>query len=193
MSTDTDSVDLVDDLTVGYIAQAALLAALTAALAQISFPYPLSPAPVTMQVFGVFLAGIVLGPVWGGVTMVLYLTLGAIGLPVFAGGGAGLGTLLGPTGGYLLSYPFAAALIGALVHRGTGLRDPADVPTVTVAAALVAGTLLIYAGGAVGLMLVASYGVTEAVIAGGVVFFPAEAVKIAAAVAVAASGALPTR
>ena len=193
MSTDTDSVDLVDDLTVGFLAQAALLAALTAALAQVSFQYPLSPAPVTMQVFGVFLAGIVLGPVWGAVTLVLYLAVGAIGLPVFALGGAGPGTLFGATGGYLLSYPFAAALVGAIVHRGTDLRDPATVSIPVVTAALVAGTLLIYAGGVAGLMAVAGYGLSGAVVGGAVVFFPAEAVKIAAAVAVARSGQLPTR
>lgn len=193
MSTDTDSVELVDDLTVGFVAQAALLAALTAALAQVSFQYPLSPAPVTMQVFGVFLAGIVLGPVWGAVTLVLYLAVGAIGLPVFALGGAGPGTLFGSTGGFLLSYPVAAALIGAVVHRGTDLRDPAAVPIAVIVAALVAGTLLIYAGGAAGLMIVAGYGLSEAVIGGAVVFFPVEAVKIAAAVAVARSGRLPMR
>lgn len=193
MSTDTDSVELVDDPTVLHIATAALLAALTAALAQVSFPYPLSPAPITMQVFGVFLAGIVLGPLWGAASVVLYLAVGAIGLPVFALGGAGPGTLFGPTGGYLLSYPVAAALIGAVVHRGVDLRDPADVSPWVLAAAMAAGTLLIYAGGVIGLLLVAGYGLSDAVIAGAVVFFPAEAVKIAAAVAVARSGRLPSR
>ncbi|WP_323191359.1 biotin transporter BioY [Halostella sp. PRR32] len=193
MSTDTDSVELVGDRTVEDIATAALLAALTAALAQLSFPYPLSPAPVTMQVFGVFLAGIVLGPLWGPASVVLYLTVGAIGLPVFATGGAGPGTLVGPTGGFLLSYPFAAALIGAVVHRGSSLRDPATVSKPVLAGAMVAGTLLIYAGGAAGLMIVAGYSLSDAVIAGAVVFFPAEAVKIAATVAVARSGRLPSQ
>jgi biotin transport system substrate-specific component len=192
MSTDTDSVELIDDRRVELIAIAALLAALTAALAQVSFPYPLSPAPVTMQVFGIFLAGVVLGPLWGAASVVLYLAVGAIGLPVFALGGAGPGTLLGPTGGYLLSYPFAAALIGAVVHRGTDLRDPATVSVPVLAGAMAAGTLLIYAGGVAGLITVAGFGLPDAVIAGAVVFFPAEAVKIAAAVAVAWSGRLPT-
>ena len=193
MSTDTDSVDLVDDLTVGYIAQAALIAALVGAGAYVSFPIPLSSVPVTLQVLGVFLAGIVLGPVWGVVSMVLYLTVGAIGVPVFAGGGAGLGTLFGPTAGYLWSYPIAAGLIGALVHRGTDLRDPADVSLPVLVGALVAGTVVIYALGVAGLVAIAGYGIEGAVSAGALVFVPGEALKIAVAAAIAKSGALPTR
>ncbi|WP_135821791.1 biotin transporter BioY [Halostella litorea] len=193
MSTDTDSVELVDDLTVGYVAQAALLAAFVGAGAYVSFPLPFSSVPVTLQVLGVFLAGIVLGPVWGAASMVLYLAVGAIGVPVFAGGGAGVGTLLGPTGGYLWSYPVAAALIGGVVHRGIDLRDPATVSVPVVAAALVAGTVVIYAFGVAGLVAVAGYGVAEAVSVGALVFAPGEAVKIAAATAVARSGQLPTR
>ncbi|WP_121820932.1 biotin transporter BioY [Halostella salina] len=193
MSTDTDSVELVDDLTVGFIAQAALLAAFVGAGAYVSFPLPFSTVPVTLQVLGVFLAGIVLGPVWGTVSMVLYLAVGAIGVPVYAGGAAGLGTLVGSTAGYLWSYPVAAALIGGIVHRGTDLRDPATVSVPVVVAALVVGTVVIYAGGVAGLMAVAGYGVEEAVSVGALVFLPGEAVKIAVATGLARSGLLPTQ
>ena len=193
MSTDTDSVDLVDDLTVGHIAQAALIAAFVVAGAYVSFPIPFSSVPVTLQVLGVFLAGIVLGPVWGAVSMLLYLTVGAIGLPVFAGGGAGLGTLLGPTAGYLWSYPIAAGLIGVVVHRGTDLRDPADVSLPVIVGALVAGTAVIYALGVAGLVAIAGYELAGAVSAGALVFVPGEVLKIAVAAAIAKSGALPTR
>ena len=72
---------------------------------------------------GVFLAGILLGPLWGAGAMGLYLIAGAVGAPVFAMGSAGLGVLLGPTGGYLLSYPIAAAVVGLIVHRGLDVRD----------------------------------------------------------------------
>jgi biotin transport system substrate-specific component len=89
MSTDTDSVELVDDRRVGYIAQAALIAAFIGSAAHVSFPLPFSSVPVTLQVLGVFLAGIALGPVWGPISIVLYLTMGAIGLPVYAGGEGG--------------------------------------------------------------------------------------------------------
>ena len=192
-NTTTTNVDLVGEEMALNVARSALFAALTGAFAYVSFPYPLSPAPVTLQVLGVFLAGIVLGPVWGVVSMLLYLTVGAIGLPVFAGGGAGLGTLLGPTAGYLWSYPIAAGLIGAVVHRGTDLRDPADVSLPVIVGALVAGTVVIYALGVAGLVAIAGYELAGAVSAGALVFVPGEVLKTAVAAAIAKSGALPTR
>jgi len=67
---------------------------------------------VTLQVLGVFLAGIYLGPVWGAASLVLYLAAGAVGAPVFQGGSAGVGQLVGQSAGYLWSYPVAAAAIG---------------------------------------------------------------------------------
>ncbi|MFC6726546.1 biotin transporter BioY, partial [Halobium palmae] len=92
MATSTDSVELVGDEATRNLARAALFAALMGAFAYVSFPNPLSPGiPVTLQVLGVFLAGIFLGPVWGGFAMVLYLLAGTLGLPVFSGGSAGVG------------------------------------------------------------------------------------------------------
>jgi biotin transport system substrate-specific component len=81
---------------------------------------PLEPVPVTLQTLFVTLAGAVLGPYLGGAAMFVYIAAGVAGVPVFALG-AGFGYLLGPTGGYLLSYPLAAALTGKLsgaVERG---------------------------------------------------------------------------
>ena len=184
MSTHTDSVDLVGDEAVANVARAALFAALVGAFAYVSFPNPLSPAPVTLQVLGVFLAGIFLGPVWGGASMVLYLVAGAVGAPVFSGGEAGLGALFGPTGGYLWSYPFAAAVIGAIVHGGIGLHDPADAGLARLVAGMVAGTAIIYAFGIAGLAAVLDLSLVEATIAGAAAFLPAEALKIAAAVGI---------
>ena len=86
------------------------MAALTAVMAQITIPIP--PVPFTMQVLAVVLSGLLLGPRYGALAQIIYLLLGAIGLPVFAGLKGGLGILLGPTGGYLISYPFAAAVAG---------------------------------------------------------------------------------
>jgi biotin transport system substrate-specific component len=81
---------------------------------------PLEPVPVTLQTLFVKLAGALLGPYLGGAAMFAYIAAGVAGVPVFALG-AGFGYLLGPTGGYLLSYPLAAALTGKLsgpVERG---------------------------------------------------------------------------
>ena len=187
MSTDTASVEMVGEETAENVARAALLAALTGAFAYVTFPNPFSPAPVSLQVLGVFLAGLLLGPVWGGLSMGLYLLTGAVGAPVFAGGSAGVGALLGPTGGYLWSYPVAAFAIGALVHGGLVVRDPADRSLVRLVGAMVVGTAIIYAFGVVGLSVVLGMTLTEAFVAGAVAFIPAEAFKIAAAVGIVRS------
>ncbi len=88
----------------------ALLAALMGVGAHVHVP--LGPVPFSMQTFFVLLAGFVLGPARGALAAGLYLAAGLIGLPVFAGGTSGLGRLLGPTGGFLLSYPLHAAVAG---------------------------------------------------------------------------------
>jgi biotin transport system substrate-specific component len=94
----------------------ATFAILTAAGAQ--FEIPTQPVPFTFQTFFVLLSGAMLGKRNGFVSMSLYLVLGVAGLPVFSTGGFGLARLLGPTGGYLLSFPIAAFVIGYLIsHR----------------------------------------------------------------------------
>lgn len=93
-------------------------ALLTAALAQIKFQFPFNPVPLTGQTFAVLLSGAVLGSRRGFSSQALYLAAGAMGLPVFAGGGFSFAYLLGPTGGYLWCYPLAAGLMGWLVERG---------------------------------------------------------------------------
>ena len=190
MSTTTGSIDLVDEATASNLARAALVAALIGAFAYVSFPNPFSPAPITLQVLGVFLAGILLGPKWGAGAVVLYLAAGAIGAPVFSGGSAGLGVLFGPRAGFLWSFPIAAAAIGLVVHRGTTLRDVTAVPVAILVLAMLVGTAIIYALGILGLMLVLDLGLVEAVLVGAVAFLPAEAVKIAAAVGIVRSDAI---
>jgi len=189
MSTETESVELVGDDVVGNVARAALFAALTGAFAYVSFPNPISPVPVSLQVLGVFLAGIFLGPVWGGASLAFYLAAGAAGAPIFAGGQAGFGPLVGYTAGYLWSYPIAAALIGAVVHGFDGLDDPETVGTVRLVAGMVAGTVVIYALGTVGFALVQNVGLVQAFAVSALAFVPFEAVKIAAAVGVVRSDA----
>jgi biotin transport system substrate-specific component len=190
MSVETDSVELVGDQTVENIARAAVFAALTGAMAYVSFPNPVSPVPVTMQVLGVFLAGLYLGPVWGGASMSLYVAAGAVGAPIYAGGGAGLGSLLGPFGGYLWAYPVAAALTGLVAHGTSGLADPRQVGVPRLVAAMVAGTVLIYAGGTVGYAVVENVGLAKAFGLAAAAFIPAEAFKIAAAIGITRSDQL---
>lgn len=190
MATSVESVELVEADTVTNLARAGLFAALIGAFAYVSIPTPFSPAPVTLQVLGVFLAGILLGPAWGGFSLVLYLLAGALGAPVFAGGSAGIGVLVGETAGYLWSYPIAAAVVGAIVHQGTTLRDPHDVGVPTLVGAMVVGVALIYASGTVGMSAVLGLSLVEAFLLGAAAFIPFEAVKIAAAVGIVHSDRL---
>ncbi len=78
---------------------------------------PVQPVPFTLQTMIVLLSGAFLGPVNGAISQLLYIAAGALGLPVFAGFGFGLATLLGPTGGYLAAFPLAAFLVGFLIEK----------------------------------------------------------------------------
>jgi len=184
VSTGTEEVELVGQEVVGNLGRAALFAAMVGAFAYVSFPNPFSPAPVTLQVLGVFLAGIFLGPVWGGTSIALYLAAGAVGAPIFQGGSAGIGALLGSTAGYLWSYPVAAIAVGAIVHGGLTLGDPREVGLVRLVGAMLVGTAIVYAMGIAGFVVILGMGVVEAFFAGAAAFIPAEAFKIAAAVGI---------
>jgi biotin transport system substrate-specific component len=114
--------------------------------AQFVVPIPMSPVPMTLQPLAVLAVGGLLGPVAGTSALVLYVVLGALGLPVFAGGGSGALRLIGPTGGYLLAFPLAAGVTGALVARA-----PHSVFRILLACAV--GMVVIHAGGVAQLAL----------------------------------------
>src|SRR3989344_8141363 len=103
---------------------AALFAALLAAVAPFKIPLGFTPVPITLQTLVVLLSGAMLGPYYGALAMILYVVVGALGLPVFAGGGSGIGAVLGPTGGYLISYFIAAFVIGKVVQMR---NDPKNI------------------------------------------------------------------
>ena len=121
----------------------ALGAAVVAASAQVVVPVPFSPVPMTLQPLAVLAVGGVLGAAGGAAALALYLGLGLLGLPVFAGGGAGLIHVLGPTGGYLLAVPAAAAVAGAIAAPRTDGRTS----LLRALAGCTVGLVLIHAGG----------------------------------------------
>ncbi|MCS7313753.1 MAG: biotin transporter BioY, partial [Acidobacteria bacterium] len=94
----------------------------TALMAQVAIPLPFTPVPITGQTLAVLLVGATLGARRGALSMVVYLAEGLAGLPVFAGGTAGIGRLLGPTGGYLIGFVPAAHIVGWLTERGWDRR-----------------------------------------------------------------------
>ncbi len=163
---------------------------LTALSAQVTIPLPWTPVPITGQTFGVLLTGALLGPRPAALAMALYLLEGGLGLPFFAGGAAGAARLAGPTGGYLVSYPVAAVLVGALATRGWDRRPP------TMLAAMLLGSLVVFALGAgwlsffppmrPGVPVVPHMGLSEALVEGVYPFLPGDVLK-----ALLAAGLVP--
>jgi biotin transport system substrate-specific component len=151
-------------------------AAALAAASQVAIPIPGTPVPLTLQPMIVVLAGLWLGPAAGAASMVLFLAAGAAGLPVFAPVGApGVLRLLGPTGGYLLAYPAAAAVTGLLARRGGYAAR---------ALAALAGMATLYAGGLAQLAVLTGSAATAAAL-GAVPFAAADVVKALVAAAIA--------
>ncbi|MFB6227102.1 MAG: biotin transporter BioY [Halobacteriales archaeon] len=188
MSVETDDVDLVGEEAAGNLARAALFAALVGAGAYVTFPNPLAPTlPVSLQVLAVFLAGIFLGPAWGGASLVLYIVAGAAGAPVFAGGTAGVGVLVGSTGGYIWAFPVAVVALGVIVHGGIEPSDPSASTLPRLVTGMLVATMIIYAGGVLGGMATLGVGPIAAVETFAVPFVPWEAFKIAAAVGIVRS------
>ena len=146
-----------------------------AAGAQVAIPLPWTPVPVTGQTLGVLLVGAALGARKGTAALVLYLAEGAAGLPFFAGGAAGAHVLLGPTGGYLMGFPLAAALVGFLAERGWDRR------VFSTVAAMSLGTGVLFATGAAWLGYFV--GSDRAVALGVLPFLPGAALKIGVAAA----------
>jgi len=166
------------------IAGVLFITALTAAAAQISIPLPFTPVPFTLQPMVVLLGGAALGSRLGMASQVLYLMLGIAGLPVFAASPVlpqGVFRLLGPTGGYLLSYPFAALVTGLLAERGFDRRY------LTSVIAMAAGLAIVFASGVAWLAWFARpthLGLNAALATGLYPFVPADLFKICLAAAV---------
>ncbi len=155
------------------------ITALTASLAQVSFPIPFTPVPFTLQPMVVLLGGAAIGARLGAASQILYLMLGAAGLPVFAYSPElpqGIFRLLGPSGGYLMAYPLAAFVTGYLAERGLDRRFGTSLMAMT------AGLGIIFAGGV--LWLAKGLGLSAALSVGLYPFLLVDAVKIVAAAAV---------
>ena len=166
------------------IAAVLFVMALTAAAAQISIPLPFTPVPFTLQPMIVLLGAAALGSRLGTASQVLYLLAGITGLPVFAASPVlpqGVARLLGPTGGYLLSYPLAAFAAGWLAERAFDRRY------LTSLVAMSCGLAVVFAFGVAWLAWFAqpaALGLGGAIRTGLLPFLPADLIKIALASAV---------
>lgn len=153
-----------------YAVLSSLFAALMAVGAFIAIPLPISPIPIVLQTMFMLLAALVLGPWWAGLSTLLYLLLGLIGLPVFSGGTGGPATFLGPTGGYLLGYIPCSILVGLI---GGKARDR----KLLLFFACLVGMLPVYALGVLRLRAVLDSSWERAFAAGFFPFIPGDLAK----------------
>ncbi len=164
------------------VALIATFAALIAVCSLIAAPVGPAGVPITLQTFAVLLVGLILGPRRAFLAVSLYLVVGIVGIPVFAGGRGGVGVLVGPTVGYLLSFPLAAAVAGtwAQVAIGRSWRPRA----LHYSIAVVLATLTTYAAGIPAMAWRTSLTLREAFVVN-LTYIPFDIVKAAVAVVVA--------
>ena len=155
-----------------------LMAALTAVGAYIHVP--IGPVPIVLSTLFVLLSGLLLGSQWGLASMGLYLLVGAIGMPVFAGGKGGFAHFFGPTGGYLLGYVLASWITGFISERSRGLL------MLDILAVLV-GSLSIYGLGVPWLKMVAQMSWPKTLMVGMIPFLLGDIVKASVAIILARS------
>lgn len=175
----------VEALTHRWVRRVAVMvgfAALTALGAYVSIPLPGTPVPVTLQTLVVSLSGLLLGARLGAGAQTIYLAAGALGAPVFSGGALGLAHLFGPTGGYLLAYPAAAALTGALASLAGARRSLGSALVLGIGTFL--GTGVVFVGGASQLALLTG-DVGLAVQQGVLPFIVGDLLKVGVAVLIA--------
>jgi len=161
------------------IAASAVFAVLTSIGAWISIPLPITPVPITLQVFFVLLSGVVLGGRLGALSQIIYVLLGLVGLPVFAGGASGPGVLVGPTGGYLVGFVLSAYV----TERIVGARSSSGFRWMILAA--LSGLCPIYLVGEIWLWAWLRSSPTALLVAGILPFLPGDITKAVAAAYVA--------
>ncbi len=156
---------------------------LVAGLAQVSIPLPFTPVPITGQTLGVLLVGASLGPGLGALSMGMYLAQGALGLPMFAGGAAGVSVLglASATGGYLWGFVASAAVVGALSRRGWDRSIRSSI------GAMFLGEVVLYAIGVPWLAAAIDVPLAKALELGLAPFVIGDAIKL-----LVAAGLLPT-
>jgi biotin transport system substrate-specific component len=148
--------------------------------ARVTLPLPFTPVPLTLQNFGVLLVGLTLGSRRGFAALVLYLVEGASGMPVFNPTGlGGVAQLLGPTGGFLLAYPFVAGIAGWIMESGKKTFARAATAAVLAEVALFAGGL--------SWLAILTHSFAQAVRFGLYWFVFAEVIKVMSAAAIAAA------
>lgn len=159
---------------------AAIFAAVTAVCSQIQIP--LAPVPVNLSTFAVFLTAGLLGSRYGTLSMLVYVLLGAVGAPVFAGFTGGFGIITGPTGGYIIGYIFAALVTGLVIEKTAPKSNPMAAPSILMLIlAMVLGLGVCYLLGTIWFIHLTGWTLGKSLMTCVVIFLPGDALKIAAA------------
>ena len=160
-----------------HLALTGLMAAVLCILGPISLPIPISPVPVSLGFFAVYLTVYILGMKLGTISVFIYVLLGFVGLPVFTGFSGGIGKVLGPTGGYIIGYLFMAPIMGFFI-------DKWKKKYVLTVVGMLLGTIVCYLFGTLWLAHQGGMSFSAALAAGVLPFIPADFIKLIIAVLV---------
>ncbi len=159
------------------LTRVAMFTALMCVLAYLFFHLPISPVAISAQTFGVMLVGLVLEPNLAALSQAIYILLGALGLPVFAGGASGIGILIGPRGGYLWGFIVGAYATATVIQKAEKTGKP--IPLLMLAfASLIGGVIIVYAIGVLQLAIVAELPFRTAFAVGVLPFIPGDLAKV---------------
>ena len=168
------------------MAEIALMSAVLCVISPFTIPVPASPVPLSLALFAVYLAAVLLGAKKGALSVLIYLLLGMVGLPVFSGFSGGIGVLLGPTGGYIIGYVVCAVIVGIMTHTGADGKSLRKGQFFRCVAAMTLGTIACYFFGTVWFLLImkGTYAVAQALLVCVVPYLLFDMIKIIAAAAV---------
>lgn len=164
-----------NSLNVKQLALVGLMSAIICILGPFALYIPISPVPISLGFLAIYFVMMVLGLKLGTLSVVIYILLGLVGLPVFTGFTGGPGKLLGPTGGYIIGYIFLALICGFFVDKWNGRLLPCVV-------GMLLGTAVCYLFGSFWLSFQAGYTLPQALMAGAIPYIPGDLIKLALAV-----------
>jgi len=147
-----------------------IFTAVTAVMAQISIPLPFSPVPITFQIFAIFLCSIILGSRLATASQIIYVLLGAIGIPVFANFSGGLHCIVGPTGGFIIGFPIMAFIAGKVSENNNSLF--------ILIVGLFASLMVCYFIGVIQLSLITKMSLSKSIMIAVIPFIPLDIIKI---------------
>ena len=171
MNKSTISAKPKSIFNVKQIALVGLMAAIICVLAPFALPIPISPVAISLGTLAIYFVLTVLGLKLGTVSVIVYILLGLVGLPVFTGFTGGPGKLFGPTGGYIIGYLFMAPICGFFIDRWGDKFLPSFL-------GMVLGTAVLYLFGSLWLAYQASYTLPQAFMAGVVPYIPGDLIKL---------------